>query len=649
MALEYDNSAFYYFAITLLTIYLIPGVWFALSEIFRAFVGSGDEGSTARTKVEKAKAEKLKTDSTGFARLKKSAFLINLCVLMVVIPLFIYLVTLVRNDGEVNTFDPFQILGVEQGAKTAIIKSAYRKLSLQYHPDKNPGNKNAEEMFMKIAKAYEALTDENSKSNFEKYGNPDGKQSLEISIGLPRVVLDNPKVVLVLYLLVMVVVIPVVVGLWYSNSKKFGEKNIMYETYKAFYELLQESDREKEIPEVLAASAEFRALNVTKPGDNDLNELYGELTKGRLMEKPKHGKFPQMIRGNLLIHAHLHRRTGKLTEVLRKDLDKMLSKAPELIEGLIEIAHQRKWLAATLAIIRFSQCVAQGQWFTEHSLLQLPHFTDEEIAKCVKKDGKSKDIRLHDFLREADKPGLEGMTDEAKREVLSACELFPKLKIDTTLFVEEEEGDDAALADQAAPVNDGQPPGDRIFEQDLVHLRVTLTRENLAENVKEASPAHAPLFPRAVREGWWLILTDKPGKDGRKGVEPNIHCVEKIRDQGRVVTHELHFMAPPRAGSYAMELHILSDCYRGLDEKKEIKFDVSPAAELPVYRPHQEDVDLDNEPTLFEQVMANNIDDSSDDDDDDDKEEDTKKPAANPVPGKKTSSRVIEMADEGSD
>lgn len=119
---------------------------------------------------------------------------------------------------------------------------------------------------MKIAKAYEALTDETSKENYEKYGNPDGKQSLEVSIGLPKIILDNPKVVLVLYLVAMVVVIPVVVGLWYANSKQYGENDIKYESYTAFYQLIQETHRTKQMPEVMAASAECRALNSSKPG-----------------------------------------------------------------------------------------------------------------------------------------------------------------------------------------------------------------------------------------------------------------------------------------------------------------------------------------------------------------------------------------------
>ena len=90
--------------------------------------------------------------------------------------LFVYLIRLVIADGHVQAFDPYSILGVDQGAAMGDIKKAYRKLSLIYHPDKNTGNKVAEEMFMKIAKAYEALTDETSKENYEKYGNPDGKQ-----------------------------------------------------------------------------------------------------------------------------------------------------------------------------------------------------------------------------------------------------------------------------------------------------------------------------------------------------------------------------------------------------------------------------------------------------------------------------------------
>ena len=64
-------------------------------------------------------------------------------------------------------FDPYAILGIDVGADDKSIKTAYRNLAKEYHPDKNPNNKMAEDMFMKIAKAYEALT--NAKVKFVIY------------------------------------------------------------------------------------------------------------------------------------------------------------------------------------------------------------------------------------------------------------------------------------------------------------------------------------------------------------------------------------------------------------------------------------------------------------------------------------------------
>jgi translocation protein SEC63 len=313
--LEYDNSAFYYFALTLLVIFIIPSTWYAVSEFFAAFLGGGDVGSKARTKSEAAKAASLKQKTTGLTRLNTTTYLANLGALIVAWLCFLYLMAKVIDDGEVNTFDPYTILGVAQGTAMSEIKKVYRKLSLKYHPDKNIGDKMAEEMFMKIAKAYEALTDPIARDNYEKFGNPDGKQSLEVSIGLPKILLENPKVVLVLYLIAMVVVIPSAVGLWYSNSKQYGEKNIKYDTYNAFYTLLQESHRVRNLCEVIAASAECREINSPKPSDMEpMGLLYNKLKQEKLMVPPKY-EHPTVLRGNLLLHAHLLRLTNGLNPV----------------------------------------------------------------------------------------------------------------------------------------------------------------------------------------------------------------------------------------------------------------------------------------------------------------------------------------------
>jgi translocation protein SEC63 len=198
------------------------------------------------------------------------------------------LITLVRHDGEVFTFDPYSILGIESGTSANMIKKAYRKLSLKFHPDKNPGDKTAEDTFMKIAKAYEALTDETAKENYEKYGNPDGKQALEVSIGLPKILLANPKIVLVLYLIAMVVVIPIGVAIWYSNSKKYGEKNIMYETNQWFFQLIKEDQKLSGLPEILATSAEFRdIIKKAKLNEEDSRSLINFSKKAYIFSRRK--------------------------------------------------------------------------------------------------------------------------------------------------------------------------------------------------------------------------------------------------------------------------------------------------------------------------------------------------------------------------
>lgn len=66
--------------------------------------------------------------------------------------------------------DYYEVLGVAKTASADEIKKAYRKLAVQYHPDKNPGNKEAEEKFKEATEAYEILSDEKKRSQYDKFG-----------------------------------------------------------------------------------------------------------------------------------------------------------------------------------------------------------------------------------------------------------------------------------------------------------------------------------------------------------------------------------------------------------------------------------------------------------------------------------------------
>jgi molecular chaperone DnaJ len=66
--------------------------------------------------------------------------------------------------------DYYEILEVERGADITIIKKAYRKMALKYHPDRNPGDKTAEDKFKEAAEAYEVLSDPQKRERYDKFG-----------------------------------------------------------------------------------------------------------------------------------------------------------------------------------------------------------------------------------------------------------------------------------------------------------------------------------------------------------------------------------------------------------------------------------------------------------------------------------------------
>jgi molecular chaperone DnaJ len=66
--------------------------------------------------------------------------------------------------------DYYEVLGVERGADEKTLKSAYRKLALKHHPDKNPGDKEAEEKFKEASEAYAVLSDADKRATYDRFG-----------------------------------------------------------------------------------------------------------------------------------------------------------------------------------------------------------------------------------------------------------------------------------------------------------------------------------------------------------------------------------------------------------------------------------------------------------------------------------------------
>jgi len=75
-----------------------------------------------------------------------------------------------KKDADVAKRDYYEVLGLQKGASKDDIKKAYRKLAIQYHPDKNPGNKEAEEKFKEATEAYEVLSDDQKRAAYDQFG-----------------------------------------------------------------------------------------------------------------------------------------------------------------------------------------------------------------------------------------------------------------------------------------------------------------------------------------------------------------------------------------------------------------------------------------------------------------------------------------------
>ena len=66
--------------------------------------------------------------------------------------------------------DYYEILGIAKNAEADEVKKAYRKMAMKFHPDKNPGDKSAEEKFKEAAEAYDVISDPQKRAQYDRFG-----------------------------------------------------------------------------------------------------------------------------------------------------------------------------------------------------------------------------------------------------------------------------------------------------------------------------------------------------------------------------------------------------------------------------------------------------------------------------------------------
>ena len=360
-------------------------------------------------------------------------------------------------DYEMANFDPYEILGVSLDADKKTIKSQYKKLSLVYHPDKPTGN---EKLFMKLRKAYDALTDETARYNWEHYGNPDGPQAMQFGIGLPAWIVEEKNSVWVLgvYALIFMIGLPTAVWYWWSRSSKFSGEQVLLDTTQLYYYFFHKTPHMmlRRVLMVLAASLEFeRGHNheiVERPTDNaEIPHLMKSLPNLGINNKEKPLCFGYSVKARALLFAHLSR-IPLPKHTLHQDRLYIIKKCPYLIQEMVSCLSQLILLAHAGRIARLpsldtveatmkcSALVVQALWDKASPLLQLPHVEEDMLKHFYSKRRNIKSLKQLAMMAEDDRRSLlRSVTDEQYKDLMKVLGCIPQLSMTITTEVIDDE------------------------------------------------------------------------------------------------------------------------------------------------------------------------------------------------------------------
>lgn len=358
---------------------------------------------------------------------------------------------------EYVNWDPFEILGIREDASPSDIKKAYRKLSLIHHPDKGGGDPDT---FVKISKAYAALTDDEARKNWELYGNPDGPGATSFGIALPSWIVEkeNSFVVLGIYALIFMVALPVSVGVWWYRSVKFGTDKVLINTSELYYYFIHKTPNMalKRVIMILAASLEFAKSHnpevVERPTDNqEVPRLIRDLPLLGEKNKERPLCFSYSIKTRAILHAHLGRM--KLPQnTLEYDRCFIVRKCPNLIQEFVHCVAQLITLALTGRIqnmpnlvtlenaMKLAPMVVQALWEYQSPLLQLPHFTEDTLRQMERRKIKVKTIEQLARMKEAERRDvLKNFTDAQYEDIKLILGSMPLVQVESKFEVLDDE------------------------------------------------------------------------------------------------------------------------------------------------------------------------------------------------------------------
>ena len=393
-----------------------------------------------------------------------------------------YYELILTNQEKVKSFDPYEILEISPSANKEEIKKAFKKQALKYHPDKNKNDIDAKNKFIFINKAYETLTNDKSKKNYELYGNPDGPVSMRMSLGLPSFLLNKSyhKFILFGFLIFICIITPYKFITWFNRITDFESNGLLKSTKNIFKKSTNLNTTLANLPFILGSSKEFFFINEPhiKSEFTQINNLYDKY-KNNFKNKEVLENIGYRIPLNnkkaigIAYEYSFCDRTDKNYLKLHK-VNEYLNLLSKLINEFIEAqkeklfqlklikqyklninhakTHDEKDLLSlepivfdfVISCILYQQCFYQGIPITLVQkpfipYIQLPHITPK---KCEIFQSKDVDITIEQFLKYADnekqdiiKNIFEFKKSEIK-DIIEASKAIPRYEYKVKSYVE---------------------------------------------------------------------------------------------------------------------------------------------------------------------------------------------------------------------
>jgi len=222
-------------------------------------------------------------------------------------------------------------------------------------------------------------------------------------------------------------------------------------------------------------------------------------------------------------------------------------------------------------------------------LLQIPYFEDVHVELCR----ESSITTLSEFLAKEpeERKAITKMTGDQLLDVEVFCAHAGKRKIQATIGVDDEA---------------------EIVVGDVAAVTVRMHWQHLKKGEAQG-PVSSPLFPEPKFEEWWLFLVES----GTGTATSRIVHFERVTDTERCMEEKLRFQVT-KAGENKLVLHAMCDAYAGLDQKFELTYKAYAEDQFQRKLPlHQEDDELDLQPTLFQTFMGDFKQDDSEEEEED--------------------------------